>query len=148
MAETVEDGVSIGEQAKSHGANLWEREPDLCCNLRKAVPLDLALSGYDAWITGLRRDQSEGRAHTPVVSWDKKYSKVKLSPFATWTEEMIWTYIHAYELPYNELHDQGYPSIGCYTCTKAVQPGSDDKRAGRWSNHTKTECGIHVQTSN
>lgn len=117
----------------------------MCCNLRKTVPLNEALVGYEAWITGLRRDQSAGRAATPIVPWDKKYNKVKLSPFATWTESMIWTYIHAHELPYNTLHDQGYPSIGCYPCTRSVEPGSQDKRAGRWANHTKTECGIHVQ---
>jgi phosphoadenosine phosphosulfate reductase len=92
----------------------------------------------------VRRDQSEGRSSAPIVAWDKKYNKAKLCPFATWTEEMIWLYIHAHELPYNTLHDQGYPSIGCYPCTKAVDPATGDKRAGRWANSVKTECGIHV----
>jgi phosphoadenosine phosphosulfate reductase len=141
----VRPAQTVAEQADAYGPELWTREPDVCCNLRKTVPLDQALVGYEAWITGLRRDQSAGRANTPIVSWDKKYDKVKLSPFATWTESMIWTYIHAHELPYNTLHDQGYPSIGCYPCTRPVDPGSQDKRAGRWANHTKTECGIHVQ---
>ena len=86
--------------------------------------------------------------NVPIIGPDKKHGKVKLSPFATWTEDMLWTYIHAYELPYNVLHNQGYPSIGCYPCTKAVDPNSQDKRAGRWANHAKTECGIHVNTLN
>ncbi len=135
---------TVAQQAESHGPALWDRDPDLCCNLRKTVPLVAALAGYGAWVTGLRRDQDEGRAATPVVSWDKKYHKVKLAPFATWTEDMIWTYLTAHELPYNALHDQHYPSIGCYPCTRAVDPGVDDKRAGRWANRSKTECGIHL----
>ncbi len=141
----VRPAQTVAQQAATYGPDLWTREPDVCCNLRKTVPLNEALVGYEAWITGLRRDQSAGRANTPIVSWDKKYNKVKLSPFATWTESMIWTYIHTHDLPYNTLHDQGYPSIGCYPCTRSVEPGSQDKRAGRWANHTKTECGIHVQ---
>ncbi len=135
---------TVAQQAVSHGPALWEREPDLCCNLRKTIPLDQALRGYDAWIAGLRRDQSEGRATVPVVAWDKKYQKVKLCPFVTWTEEMIWTYIAAYELPYNPLHDRNYPSIGCYPCTRAIEPGTEDKRAGRWAKRSKTECGLHL----
>lgn len=140
----VRPAQTVSEQAAVYGDNLWEREPDQCCNLRKAIPLSLALEGYEAWITGLRRDQSSGRRATPIVSWDSKYGKVKLSPFATWTEEMIWTYINAHELPYNALHDRNYPSVGCYPCTQPVAPDALDKRAGRWSNHAKTECGIHV----
>jgi phosphoadenosine phosphosulfate reductase len=138
---------TVAEQAETHGSDLWERDPDQCCHLRKSIPLGQALAGYDAWITGLRRDQGVGRANTPIVTWDKKYQKVKLSPFATWTEEMIWTYITAYELPYNALHDQNYPSIGCYTCTLPVAPEAQNKRAGRWANRGKTECGIHVVES-
>jgi phosphoadenosine phosphosulfate reductase len=135
---------TVAQQAEMHGPALWERDPDFCCNLRKSVPLGKALAGYDAWITGLRRDQAKGRASTPVVARDKKFQKVKICPYATWTEEMIWTYLTAYELPYNPLHDQDYPSIGCYPCTQAVERGSQDMRAGRWSNRGKTECGIHV----
>jgi phosphoadenosine phosphosulfate reductase len=96
----------------------------------------------------LRRDQSSGRANVQIVDWDKKYGMVKLSPFAAWTEDMMWTYIHAHELPYNTLHDQNYPSIGCWPCTRAVDPTSGDKRAGRWTNTGKSECGIHVQLPN
>lgn len=133
---------TVAQQGETHGPALWESDPDLCCQMRKVVPLGKALSGYQAWITGLRRDQP-GRGATPIISWDKKYQKVKFSPFATWTEDMIWLYIRSYELPYNRLHDQGYPSIGCITCTQPVAPGLDS-RSGRWANSLKTECGIHV----
>lgn len=139
-AQTVE------EQAATYGDALWTSDPDRCCALRKTEPLDKALTGYTAWISGLRRDQSEGRATTPILSADRKHGNLKLSPFATWTEDMIWTYIHAYELPYNALHEQNYPTIGCYPCTRAVDPGSTDKRAGRWMGHAKTECGIHIDS--
>ena len=103
-----------------------------------------ALEGYEAWVTGLRRDQSESRSHTPIISTDKRTGLIKVAPFANWTEDMLWTYIHAYELPYNKLHDMGYPSIGCWSCTKAIS-ADDDVRSGRWSNSSKTECGIHVE---
>ncbi len=140
----VRPAQTLDQQAETYGSDLWARVPDQCCNLRKTVPLTNALAGYKAWITGLRRDQSNGRKATPLVSWDSKYENVKLSPFATWTEDMIWTYINAHELPYNKLHDQNYPSIGCFTCTMPASPDATDKRAGRWVGHTKTECGIHV----
>jgi phosphoadenosine phosphosulfate reductase len=135
---------SVAEQEGAYGPKLWERDPDLCCNMRKVVPLAQALTGYDAWISGLRRDQSSTRRATPIISWDRKNQKVKLSPLATWTEEMVWTYLQAHELPYNPLHDQNYPTIGCYTCTCPVLPGSSDLRAGRWAGISKTECGIHL----
>ncbi len=140
----IRPAQTVAQQAHMHGAALWEREPDRCCELRKTAPLDAALAGFDAWITGLRRDQSDGRKATPVLSWDQKHSMVKLSPFVTWTEDMIWTYLHAHELPYNALHEQGYPSIGCQVCTQRPDPSAADKRAGRWVNHAKTECGIHI----
>ncbi len=143
----VKPAQTVAEQAQTHGDALWARDPDQCCALRKTAPLDAALEGYSAWITGLRRDQSTGRGTTPIVSWDRKYQKVKLCPFANWTEDMIWLYIRAHELPYNTLHDQQYASIGCTHCTQPVSPDSTDKRAGRWVNSTKTECGLHVQPS-
>jgi phosphoadenosine phosphosulfate reductase len=136
---------TVAQQAERYGERLWERDPDQCCNLRKTVPLDTALNGYGAWVTGLRRDQSEGRKTTPIVSWDKRNNMVKLSPLATWTETMVWTYLRAYELPYNTLHDRHYLSIGCWPCTQPVQPG-EDSRAGRWAGQGKTECGIHVSS--
>jgi phosphoadenosine phosphosulfate reductase len=143
----VRPALTVAQQTDVHGAELWTSNPDQCCNIRKTVPLDEALVGYEAWVTGLRRDQSEGRQNTPIISWDKKHQKVKLSPLATWTEEMIWTYIRAHELPYNELHDRNYPTIGCYPCTQPVAPDVTDKRAGRWVGHGKTECGIHIATN-
>lgn len=139
----VKPALSVQQQADVYGTPLWESDPNLCCNLRKVVPLNRALVGYDAWITGLRRDQSRQRTNTPVVAWDGRNQRVKISPLATWTEDMIWAYIHAHELPYNELHDHGYPSIGCWPCTASVS--SDGySRAGRWVNQNKIECGIHL----
>lgn len=140
----VRPELSVEQQAEAHGAALWSRQPDSCCELRKTAPLDKALGGYSAWVTGLRRDQSSGRKATPIVSWDAKHQNVKISPLAAWTEEMVWMYIRAHELPYNTLHDQNYPTIGCYPCTQAVAAGEQDKRAGRWMGHLKTECGIHI----
>ncbi len=140
----VRPAQTVVEQTETYGPELWESDPDRCCNLRKTVPLSKALTGYEAWVTGLRRDQSSGRRNVPVISWDNQYNKVKLSPLATWTEDMVWTYIHAHELPYNKLHNQSYPSIGCYPCTRPVAPDAVDKRAGRWAGHGKTECGIHI----
>jgi phosphoadenosine phosphosulfate reductase len=133
---------TVDQQAEIYGAELWKHDPDYCCQLRKTEPLTDSIAPYRAWITGLRRDQADTRKATPLVSWDTKYQKVKLSPFANWTEDMIWTYIHAHELPYNVLHYRGYPSIGCLTCTQPVSAG--DLRSGRWVNQGKTECGIHV----
>jgi phosphoadenosine phosphosulfate reductase len=138
--------LSVAEQAAQYGEALWTRDPDSCCRMRKVVPLDKALVGYDAWVAGLRRDQSKSRSTIQqAISWDKRNEKVKISPLADWTEEMVWTYIHAYELPYNTLHDRGYLSIGCFPCTQAVEDGGD-LRAGRWVNYVKTECGIHLQS--
>jgi phosphoadenosine phosphosulfate reductase len=134
--------LNLDQQAAQYGDNLWQRDPNQCCNIRKTLPLQNALAGFDAWVTGLRRDQSAKRSTIPVVSWDERYGLVKLCPFANWTEDMIWTYIQAHELPYNELHDNGYPSIGCQFCTKAATD-STDLRSGRWVNQQKTECGIH-----
>jgi phosphoadenosine phosphosulfate reductase len=140
----VKPALTFEQQAQQFGPALWERDPDRCCQLRKVAPLGPALADYRAWITGLRRDQT-GRSATPVVSWDKKYQKVKICPFANWTDDMVWLYIQAHELPYNALHDRGYPSLGCNTptCTQPVAAGADP-RAGRWVNHQKTECGIHL----
>lgn len=136
--QRVKPDLTIPQQARKHGSLLWETNPDNCCQLRKTIPLTNILSNYDAWITGLRRDQSPTRANIPVIDWDERYNLVKLCPFANWTEDMLWTYINAYELPYNSLHRRGYSSIGCYTCTRPAIG-----REGRWANKAKTECGIH-----
>lgn len=139
--QRIQPQLSLPKQAREYGSLLWETDPNQCCHLRKTLPLHDALQDYDAWITGIRRDQSSTRAQTPIITWDERNGLVKLAPFATWTEEMIWTYIEAYELPSNPLHQQGYPSIGCYTCTLAAK--GNDMRSGRWAGTTKTECGIH-----
>ncbi len=138
----VKPHLNLEQQSMQYGDKLWQREPDQCCHIRKTRPLQTALSGYGAWVTGLRRDQSPTRANTPIISWDERNGLVKLCPFANWTEDMIWTYIYAHELPYNELHDRGYPSIGCQFCTHAPT-NNTDLRSGRWVNQQKTECGIH-----
>ena len=130
------------QQAESYGDALWAKNPDQCCQLRKVEPLTRVLKGYDAWITGIRRDQAPSRANAGLIEWDQKFELVKINPLARWTWSDVWTYIKVYEVPYNSLHDQSYPSIGCTYCTAPVAPG-DDPRAGRWKNFTKTECGLH-----
>lgn len=139
---------TVAEQAQRYGAELWARQPNRCCHYRKVVPLRQALQPYEAWITGIRRDQSPTRATAAVIGWDEGQQKVKLSPFARWTQQDVWEYVHAYNLPYNVLHRDNYPSIGCYTCTQPVIPGQDDLRAGRWAGQAKTECGIHLPAAN
>lgn len=139
----VRPELSVVEQDENYGEALWERHPDHCCQMRKVEPLNRALDNYSAWVTGIRRDQSPTRAKTAILSKDKKSKRIRIAPFATWTESMIWTYIRAHNLPYNVLHDQGYPSIGCAPCTLPVQDG-DNMRNGRWSQQAKSECGIHL----
>ncbi len=130
------------QQAAQHGEALWTRNPDQCCQLRKIEPLARILSGYAAWITGIRRDQAPTRANAGLVEWDQKFNLVKFNPLATWKSEDVWAYIKVHEVPYNELHDRHYPSIGCTHCTAPVMPG-EDPRSGRWKNFAKTECGLH-----
>jgi phosphoadenosine phosphosulfate reductase len=132
------------QQANKFGDKLWERQPDECCNQRKVLPLARALASYTAWITGIRRDQSPSRAHAPIVEWDTKFGLIKFNPLARWSSGDVWAYIKLNDVPYNPLHDQGYPSIGCTYCTRPVEPG-DDPRAGRWAGFTKTECGLHLK---
>jgi phosphoadenosine phosphosulfate reductase len=131
-------GPSLEDQAARHGDRLWEREPDACCALRKVEPLERALSGLDAWFTGLRRDQAPTRAGTPKVDWDDRRGIWKISPLADWTLDDVWARIRERDLIVNPLHEAGYASIGCTHCTK---PGTG--REGRWSGTGKTECGLH-----
>jgi phosphoadenosine phosphosulfate reductase len=131
-------GISLEQQAIEHGDELWKRAPDRCCNLRKVVPLKDALSQVDAWIVGVRRDQSPTRADTPKIGWDAKHGIWKAAPLADWSEKDVWRHIHANDLPYNPLHDRGYASIGCTHCTV---PATD--RSGRWAGSDKLECGLH-----
>ena len=134
----VYQGMSPARQAELHGDALWARNPDACCGIRKVEPLREALSGVDAWVTGLRRDQSPDRGATPKLHWDERHGLWKASPLADWSERDVWRYLAEHEVPYNELHDNGYSSIGCTHCTK---PGAG--RAGRWAGTDKLECGLH-----
>lgn len=132
--------LSHEEQARQHGSALWMRDPDACCEIRKVEPNRRAVAGKTAWISGLRRDQSEGRADTPIVSWAAKFGLLKINPLATWTEKETWAYLLEHHVPYNPLLDQGYTSIGCYNCTVPGVQG----RAGRWQGFAKDECGLHT----
>lgn len=139
-----EPKLSLTQQAAAYGEELWQRQPDLCCQLRKVEPMEQALRGAAAWLSGLRREQSQTRAHVQFVNRDEKFESLKICPLIHWKSEEVWQYIRIFELPYNDLHDRQYPSIGCAPCTRAVAPG-EDPRAGRWATHAgKTECGLHV----
>jgi len=134
--------LTLEEQEAEHGPELWNRDPDACCALRKVEPMRRALSSVDCWVAGVRRADSSSRSKTPKFAWDKRFNLWKLNPLADWTERDVWNYIREHHLPYNPLHDRGYPSIGCTHCTKPVEPGGD-LRDGRWSGLAKTECGIN-----
>jgi len=133
---------TVAEQDAEFGAKLHDRDPDLCCSLRKVQPLARTLAGYAAWGSGIRRDESPTRAGTRLVDWDAKRQMVKVNPIAAWTQDDVDTYIERHQVPVNPLVELGYGSIGCAPCTRPVAPG-EDSRAGRWAGRTKTECGIH-----
>src|ERR671925_64238 len=137
--------ITVAEQHKQEGPNLWERDPDRCCHIRKVEPLLAALKPYDAWISGIRRDQSPSRASTPKLQWSERYGVWKIHPLADWDERKVWLYIHVNEITFNPLHDAGYRSIGCMPCTRPVAPG-EEERAGRWDGSDKLGCGIHLDT--
>jgi phosphoadenosine phosphosulfate reductase len=143
IIRAVRPALSVSEQAAAFGDALWEHEPDRCCAMRKAAPLKDQLATVDAWITAIRRDQTAHRAKAAVVERDAGTDRVKINPLAAWTRDDVWSFIRANEVPYNLLHDRGYPSIGCAPCTTAVADG-EDPRAGRWRGREKTECGLHV----
>jgi phosphoadenosine phosphosulfate reductase len=134
---------SVAEQDAEHGPKLHDRDPDLCCAMRKVAPLEEGLRSYDAWATGLRRDESPTRAGTPVVGWDERRQKVKVSPIARWTQTDVDDYIAEHGVLTNPLLSDGYASVGCAPCTRRVLEG-EDARAGRWSGRGKSECGIHL----
>jgi phosphoadenosine phosphosulfate reductase len=136
--------ATVEEYEQLHGGPLYKTNPDQCCFDRKVKILRRAVVGYHAWASAIRRDQSPDRAGAPIVGWDKKFSLVKVSPLANWTKKDVWGFITRHDIPYNPLHDQGYTSIGCWPCTRAVMFG-EDERAGRWSGRAKTECGLHSQ---
>lgn len=134
---------SVAAMEDAHGGPIYGTNPDLCCHIRKVVPLHQALEGYEAWISAIRREQAPTRANAPIVGWDRKFNLVKVNPLANWTKRDLWEYLLKNDVPYNPLHDQGYPSIGCWPCTRAVGAG-EDERAGRWAGSAKKECGLHV----
>lgn len=142
--ERIRPALTPEEQAVRHGQALWSCEPNLCCQIRKVNPLKAKLAELDAWVTGIRRDQTPARAGAKKLDWDAAFGLVKLNPLADWTSAQIWDYIRANGVPYNALHDRNYPSIGCTHCTQPVQPG-EDPRAGRWAGFQKTECGLHAK---
>lgn len=140
--ERVKPMLTVEAQAVKHGPSLWEHSPDQCCYMRKVEPLRRKLAMLDAWIAAIRRDQTPDRAHVQKVEWDTKFGVVKINPLCDWTSEMVWDYVRSNNLPYNPLHDGGYPSIGCSPCTQPVRNG-EDVRSGRWAGFAKTECGLH-----
>ncbi|MEO6470856.1 MAG: phosphoadenylyl-sulfate reductase, partial [Aeromicrobium sp.] len=134
--------LTVAEQDAKYGAKLYERDPALCCQMRKVEPLAESLDGYEAWVTGVRRDESPTRANTPFVTWDEKNGLVKINPLAAWSFDDLIDYAAANDVILNPLLNDGYPSIGCAPCTRRVAPG-EDPRAGRWAGLDKTECGLH-----
>ena len=143
--EKWESPISVVKQNESYGEALWKDNPNLCCHIRKVVPMKMNIQPFHVWITGLRKTQTEQRANTPVLSWDWKYQILKFCPLANWTRADVWKYVQKNDVPFNQLHLQGFPSISCFHCTKAV-PGSspeNDSRDGRWQGSEKTECGLH-----
>lgn len=137
-AETVE------EWEARNGGPVYSHDPQSCCHARKVVPLASAVQGFDAWISAIRRDQTAERASQPVIGMESKYENlVKINPLANWTKAQVWEYASKHNVPTNPLHQQGFPSIGCWPCTRAVAIGEDD-RAGRWSGFNRTECGLHL----
>jgi len=134
---------SVSEYEAANGGPVYRTEPDRCCRDRKIVVLNRVSRNFAAWMSGIRRDQSPHRAGAPIVGWDKKFGLVKISPLANWTKKEVWKRITDEGVPYNPLHEQGYTSIGCWPCTRAVMFG-EDERAGRWSGTGKTECGLHT----
>ncbi len=134
--------LTVAEQDAEYGPRLYERDPAACCRMRKVEPLKAALAGYEAWVTGIRRDEGPTRADTPLVTFDEQFGLVKLNPLAAWTFDEVVDHAVEHRVPVNLLLSDGYPSIGCEPCTQRVAPG-DDPRAGRWAGFAKTECGLH-----
>ncbi len=141
--ELVRAELSVADYERENGGPVYVNEPDRCCRDRKLVPMRKAIAGYAAWVSSIRADQSADRRQASVVAWDGKFGLMKINPLLHWTHRDVWAYVVANEVPYNPLHDQGYPSIGCWPCTRAVQAGETDERAGRWAGQAKTECGLH-----
>ncbi len=142
--EMIQPELTVAEYEAEHGGPLYVHRSDQCCHDRKTgIPLRRAIVGYDAWISAIRKDQTADRAKATVMQWDAKYGLMKINPLLHWTKSDVWKFIVVNNVPYNPLHDQGYPSVGCWPCTRAVQNGEDD-RSGRWAGTMKKECGLHV----
>lgn len=141
--ELKKPDLTVEQQAEKHGKALWKSDPNQCCFIRKIKPLEDVLSGSSAWISGLRREQSPSRRNTDFVNKDERFKSIKVCPLIHWTWDDVWDYIESHDLPYNELHDFQYPSIGCIPCTSQVA-ADGDSRDGRWSGSGKTECGLHT----
>ncbi len=141
--ELIRPELTVEEYEAEHGGPLYRIRPDQCCHDRKILPLRYAVQGHEAWISAIRRDQTSHRARAGVVQWDAKFSLVKVNPLLTWGRNEVWKFILDHAIPYNPLHDRGYPSIGCWPCTAAVGAEADE-RAGRWAGTGKKECGLHV----
>jgi phosphoadenosine phosphosulfate reductase len=141
--ELVRPEMTVADYEEEHGGPLYVHRPDQCCHDRKVLPLRRAVAGYEAWISAIRRDQTTDRARASVVQWDAKFHLVKVNPLLDWSKKEVWSFITKHAVPYNPLHDRGYPSIGCWPCTQAVTNG-DEERAGRWAGKIKKECGLHV----
>ena len=140
--EMVGADESVAQYEARNGGPIYATDPDRCCRDRKIIPLRRAVEGYDAWVSAIRADQSLHRSRADVVGWDAKFGLVKVNPLLRWTKRDVWAFVVTNDVPYNPLHDQGYPSIGCWPCTRAVRQG-EDERAGRWAGQAKTECGLH-----
>ena len=137
--------ITVAEQHKQEGPNLWERDADRCCHIRKVEPLIRALEPYDAWISGIRREQSPSRANAQKLERSERYDVWKVQPLADWSEDDVWRYIADNDIPSNPLHEVGYRSIGCIPCTRPTRP-DEEERAGRWAGSDKLECGIHLES--
>jgi phosphoadenosine phosphosulfate reductase len=143
QVRTVLPLLTVAQQDAAHGPDLWRRDPEACCAMRKVEPLARALEPYLAWASGIRRDEVVTRRDVGVVEWDDRRAKVKVNPIATWTQEQADAYVAEHGVLVNPLAYDGYPSIGCAPCTRRVAPG-EDPRSGRWAGTSKTECGLHL----
>jgi phosphoadenosine phosphosulfate reductase len=135
--------LTLHEQRRRYGVELWLTNPDECCRIRKVVPLENALAGKQAWLSGIRADQTRTRAQTERVQWNDRFQLLKISPLLHWTNEQVWSFVREHDIPYNPMHERGFPSIGCWPCTTPVTHG-EDPRAGRWRGRHKNECGLHA----
>lgn len=140
--ELKRPSTTVQEYESINNGPVYKVDPNRCCGERKIAVLKKAASGFHAWASAIRRDQSSDRAKAAIVGWDAKFHLVKVSPLANWTKKEVWAFISEHDIPYNPLHDQGFPSVGCWPCTRSVLAG-EDERAGRWSGFAKTECGLH-----